>query len=636
MLQIIRERTQGWILGAIVILISIPFAFFGINTYMGGGGTVVVAEINGTELELQRFQRKYQDFRRRFVGQFGEQIDVTDINDEELKNEALKLMVSEEVLRQAARDAGLHISDRQVAAAIHAFEAFRVEDEFDQSRYEMFLSRNGLAPIDFESQLHDDMLSDQFRQGVAESVFTTEEEVNQFLRVVGQRRDFRYLVFSAVPYIDSAVVTDEQVLTRYEQNSDSHMTPEIMKVEYVVLALQDLMAEVEADEEQLRKYYQENKRDYSIVEERSANHILVELDSDEDEAGVDRARQEALSYRDRALAGEPFEDIAREVSDDIGSREDGGQTGFFRKGTMAPEFDDMVFSMAMGEISVPVRTEFGFHIIKLREVKAGGVQTFEQAREKLEEDFQRAVATSVYTDRADKMAALSYEYDETLEIVATDLNLPVEKSDWFDRQSGAGLFTEPKLRAAAFDPRVLVDQLNSKAIEITDNRLVVLRALEHKEAERKRLEEVYDGIAEELVQETAEAAAEKAGQAALQRLTDGESADALAQSLDMTWLPAQGVDRGDLDVNRAILMTAFKLPHPLEGKTVRAGVPLANGDYGVIELSGVRYADPDATSETERKQIGSQLRELKGRNAWDEYVIGLEETADIETYPGNL
>jgi len=641
MLQFIREKAQGWILGGIIALICIPFAFFGINSYVGGGGgAVVVAEVNGTKLDLQRFQTKYQDFRRRFLAQFGQQIDPDDINDEQLKSSALELMVDEEILRQASAEAGLRISERQIAGAINAFEAFRDDDEFEQNRYELFLRNNGLTPAGFEAQVHDDMLGEQFRQGIAESVFVSDAEVQSLIRLAGQKRDFSYLIFSAAPHRDTVVVTDAQMQQHYDDNVELFMTAEKVKVQYVELSLKKLMEAVVVSEAELAAYYDEHKANYSVVEQRSANHILVELSSEAEEMAVEEAREEAQGYRQRALAGEAFEDIAREVSDDVGSRADGGETGLFRKGSMAPKFDEMVFSMSVGEVSEPVRTEFGFHIIKLREVKPAGIPTFAEARMRVDSDFRTESATEIYRDNADLLIELSHEHDETLEVVSADLELTIQYSDWVSRDAGTGIFAEPKVMNAAFDSRVLLEGLNSRPIEVgnevADSRLFVLRREEHEDAANKPLAEVKAEIREVLIQETAKTLAAEAGQTALQRMAAGESAAALGESLGLEWQPASDVDRRDSDVNPGVLATAFKLSHPAEGKVVRAGVPLASGDYGVIELSEVRYADPGEASEAELAQSGTQLRTLKGRAAWGEFVSGLEQAAEVVKFEGNL
>ena len=260
MLQIIRDKAKGWLLGGIILLICIPFAFFGINSYVGGGGAVIVAKVNGTNLDLQRFQTKYQDFRRRFLAQFSQQMDPDDINDEQLKSSALELMVNEEILRQASTESGLRISDRQIAGAINAFEAFRADDEFQQTRYELFLRNNGLTPSGFELQLHDDMRGEQFRQGIAESVFVTDAEVQALLRLAGQKRDFGYLIFSAAPHLNTVVVSDEQIQQHYDDHTDLYMTPEMVKVQYVELSLQSLMEMVEVTDAELSAYYEEHKR----------------------------------------------------------------------------------------------------------------------------------------------------------------------------------------------------------------------------------------------------------------------------------------------------------------------------------------------------------------------------------------
>jgi peptidyl-prolyl cis-trans isomerase D len=638
MLQSIRDRAHGLIAAVIIFFLIVTFALWGIQSYLNATSDVTVAEINGEELTLRAFQWGYQQYRRQLQTALGEQLEIRDLDQEAVKRQALQALIDEELLRQLASSEGLRISDEQIAAAIRSIEAFQEDGEFSNALYERRLDLMGMNPSSFERQLRSDMLAEQIRQGIAESSFVTESEMDKIERLEAQERDFRYAIIAAEPLKESIEISDEEVKSHYEKSRDRYMTPELVRVVYIDLSLENLAKLIAADDTLLRAYYEQNRDKYTAVEERSANHILVRVDRDAGAEEVEAARTKASEYRELALSGKSFEEIAREHSDDAGSRAEGGDTGFFRRGVMAPEFDKSVFSMQPGEISEPIRTDFGFHIIRLNEIRAGGLKPYEQVVAEVERDYRLEEAQEFYYEQADQLATLAYENPDTLEAAAEALNLPVQQSEFFGRSGGDGLFARKEIIEAAFSPEILYEGLNSAPLELDDNRIVVLRNIDHQVSELRPLEEVRQSIVEELTAERAKAIAYERGRALLERLRAGESSDSLAESEHLEWVTAEGVDRRSPEVGRAIVRTAFTLRRPEAGTAVYAGVAVGTGDYGIIELTAVHddARDVESKSDDGDRRLREQLALLNGRRDWQEFMKSLEANADVTTHPGNL
>ena len=636
MLQTIREHSHGWIMGVILFLICIPFALWGISSYIGVGSRVVVAEVNGQELGLGQFQRTYQDFRLRMQATFGERFNPNLISDELIKNQALEQLVTNEILLQRAIKAGLRISEAQVASAIRTFGAFQVSGVFSNDLYESVLSTRGMTPSGFESQLHADMVTDQLRQGVGETAFVTDAERRRVSRLAGQRRDFHFTTIDAEQFRAEVEISEAQVAQHYNENQDLFMDPERVKIAYVELSIKGLMQDVSVSDIELREYYDDNVSNYGVTEERSANHILVRVEADATDEVVETARQKAVGYRDRAVQGESFEEIARQFSEDEGSKANGGETGYFRKGVMAPQFDEQVYAMAVGEISEPVRTDFGFHIVKLRDIRPGGTKSFEEAQELVEKELRREYAERELSDLTEQLAVLTYEQPDTLDVASEEMGLTVTETDWISRSGGTGIFADTRLIAAAFSEDVLQDSLNSDVIELDDDRLIVLRALDYRDQSLRPLNEVTEAITEELLLAEIKTRAAELGQSLEEQLDDGETRDAVAAAHALEWHVGEDVERRDPDINRTVLREAFRLSRPRPDSPSHGGVSLGNGGYTVIALTGVRDADPYADDEEVKAEISQRMQSGLSNQIWRDFVASLEAGARVTKYPGNL
>lgn len=637
MLQFIRERAQGWLAGAIIALICIPFALWGIQSYLGAGGEVVVAEVNGEELGLMRFQQAFQDYRRQLQVLAGERFDIGSLDQSLLKNQALEALVEETLLQQLGRDAGLRIGDEQVRAAIRAFEAFQEDGGFSRELYERQLRVAGMSPAAFEQRMRRDMLLEQLRQGVGGSAFVTEEEARRIERLRRQRRDLRYLVIDSRALQERLAVTDEEIERHYEEHGERYTTPERVRLAYIELSLEALAAQVVVDEPALRAYYAEHREAYAVPEERRASHILAHVGRDADGEQVEAARRAVLAYRERALTGTPFEELIKQAEGSGEVRVEGGETGLVTRGTMPEEFDEALFAMDVGEISEPIRTDFGFHIVRLEEVRPGKQRSFDEARADVERDYRRNQAERLFYEYAERLSTLAFEHPETLQPAAEELGLEVHETGFVARDGTAeGIAAAPQVLEAAFSPEVLLEGLNSEPIELGEQRLVVVRVLAHEDEQRQPLADVRERIRDELVERRAREQALERGQALLAKLREGGDADALAAENGLEWRRAEDVGRRDPEVPRAVERQAFRLPAPEGGAPVYGGVPIGTGDYAIIELNGVDEVADEALEEEALVNARKELQRRRSLTEWRTFVTALKHDAEIRTYPGLL
>ncbi len=628
MLQSIRNRSQGWFAWAIVILITIPFALWGIQEYVGGGREPAAATVNGVEIPQREVQRTVQMQRQRLLAAMGENADPALLDQLRLQDVALEGLIENEALFQAVELAGFRVSDAQLVSRIHAISAFQEDGVFSPELYEQTLRNQGMLPGGFEPMLRRDLLIEQLQQGIESSAFVTRAELNELIRLRRQHRDIGYLIVPSSVYEQNVVVTDEEIEAYYEQNSQDYALPEQVSVEYLELSVDELASGIEVNENELRGYYDEHSNSYSKPEQRRASHILIPVDADADDTAVAEARAKAEELVKRIRAGESFADLAKKYSGDPGSAREGGDLGLFGKGTMEPAFETAAFAMTQGEISEPVRTDFGFHIIKVTEIKPGITPGFEDIRDQVATDYRRQQAEKQFYDATEQLANLSYEHPDSLEPAAEQLGIAIKTTPLFDRQGGEGIAGNPKFVAAAFSPEVLEQGYNSEPIELSPVHMVVIRKKEHVPEQLQPLVQVKDKIAEQLRREKARDAAYADAERIAQRAAGGEDIEVLAKEHGLKWERIKSLSRSEQKIKPAIVRQAFRIARPAGGKPQYVAQRI-DGDAAVIALFAVQDGDPESV---DKKEIEREKRSLivnLGRADYADVVKTVKARADV-------
>lgn len=636
MLQSIRDRAQSWFAWAIIILLIIPFALWGVYDYFGGGEELVVASVNGQDITLRQFQQAYYQHMQRLRSMLGASFRADMFDEGQMKKTVLRRMVREQAMGQAVLSGGFRVGDAALAAEIRSINAFKRDGRFDQTQYEDLLRNRGLSTAQFEDQMRRSMVLQQLENGVAATAVVLPWEVDAAIRLQHEQRDVGYLIVPRKRFLAAITPDDAAIQHYYDAHKTGFTTPEKVSIEYLELSLDQLAAEVPADEEELKRTYAERKAEWTTPEQRHAQHILVQVPKDADAATVAAARKKVEALLKRVKGGEDFAAVAKEASDDKGSAAHGGDLGFFGKGMMVAPFEDKVFTMKPGEISDLVRTPFGFHIIKLLEVKPASHKPYQEVRPQLLKDYQRTRAENRFYEQADTLANLTYEQPDSLAPAAKALDLKVQEAGPFDSKGGTGITANPKVVSAAFSDNVKSEGLNSDVIELDSTHMVVLRVKQHDMPRQRSLEDVREAIVTTLKQRQAHAKAQELGVEILDGVRAGKAPAELAKTHELEWHAPRTLGRDDSTLDPALRDAAFRLSRPEEGKSSSIGLSLADGDYGVVQVTQVKDGDPASVGKDERKTVADGLRQARGQAEYDGVVEAMTAAADIKLFESKL
>jgi peptidyl-prolyl cis-trans isomerase D len=636
MLQFIRDRAQSWIVVLIIGMLIIGLASFAWDAYFGPDPDVSVAKVNGEKITTNEFQREYQQQRARLQSMLGG-TDISKVipDEAQFKSNILKRMEEEELVLQAANENGFRVSDGLLAQQIRSFEAFQSNGKFDDSLYQQWLKQNQMSSADFEAMLRRDVVVQQYRMGVAATAWVTGKERHAILQKQEQQRDIGLVKIAAANYLTEITVSDEDAQSYYDSDKQRYATPEQVSIQYLELSLDALMGRVQIDEKALQEMYQERQADFGAAEERHVRHILIEVAGEGEKLAAAKAKAESLVKQLRG--GASFEKLASENSDDIGSAKAGGDLGFLgRDGMMDPAFADAAFALKKGEISEPVKSAYGYHIIKLEDIKAGQQRSFAEVRPQLEQDFRHKQAEESFFEQSETLSNLTFEHPESLEPAAQQLGLQINVTPLFTRDQGMVLAANPDIRKLAFSDEVLFQGNNSEVKEIGSNHLVVLRIKDHLESAVRPFAEVKEMIVAQLKQERAKAKAKEEGQAMLQALKANGDIEALVKEKKLSWQHVGLVKRADTAVDHEVVAKAFRMARPAEGGKAFSGIPLPSGDYAVIALLAVKDGDPAAMTEEQKQTAASSRERYYGISQLLGAVNDLRTGAEIKEYPENF
>jgi peptidyl-prolyl cis-trans isomerase D len=626
MLQNIRDKAQGWIAYGIVILISVPFALWGIQEYLGIGSEPVVAKINGTEITERALDTQFQRFRQQLRAQLGGAYRPDMFDDATLRQEVLNRMVRDELIEQASLDMGLRVSDFEVQSALMGIEEFQVDGRFDQKTFETRARYQGLTPAGFMERVRSMLLSQQLSQMVTASTFVTEHEKSQAQRLMNQMREVSYFVIPAADFLVETPISEERIEAHYNEHLAEFAVAERVRLSYIHLDADSAGSTVEVNEDQLRDFYDKNLDQFGLPETRRASHILIQLPEGADEEAVAAAREKIEALSERLVQGEAFAELAKSQSQDPGSAEEGGDLGYFGRGVMDPAFEAAAFALQPDQVSEPVRSGFGFHLIKLLDIKSGDVKPFEQAKSEVENAYRKAEGERLYFEMAERLANLSYDQPDSLEPVASAMDLTIQQSEWVTRDKGEGVLSSPKALSSAFSQDVLVEGNNSELIELGSDSSLVLRVDEHEEATTQPLAKVKERIIEKLRQENAQNQAQAEADKRKQEIARGASLPQVAGELPVTGNLTLG--RNDRSLPAALSGALFRAAKPSEDGVTVDTIRLANGDVAVYVLHQV--IEKSTQEEPAAKLLTQSLGRQLGSSLYDELVAGLRAQADIE------
>ena len=620
MLQSLRDNSKGVIAGMLIGFLVIIFAVSGSESLFNfDPATKGVVSVNGEDITEVDIVRASANYRRQMAAQYGDSLPPDFLSDENIRQPVIENLIQRKVLTQKAEESGMTVGDSFVNQQILSTPQFQGSNGvFDPNVYQQLLRTVGFTPANYKKALAEDSLVNQLTAGVIESSFVTPAELEMIIALSFQTRDFSYAVIPAAKIGESVEVSDAEIDAYYQSNTQSFTHPEQVAVDYIDLNVADLMNGIEITEEQARQQFEQNVAAFEARTEREAAHILIE---DNDEAKI-------AEVREKLAAGEDFTELAKTYSDDLGTRDQGGDLGFTSGEAFPEEFESALAALEVGAISAPVKTDAGTHFIKLVSERGSEPPTFEEERNRIVDQLKRAEAENQFVNLLERLRDLSYNAENLAE-VAEELGLENKNTGLFGRGAGEGITAETQFVTAAFSDEVLVENNSSYVIELAPNRVVVLKKTEHKQSYIKPLAEVKEQITtivrNNKIQTLLAARAEEIESA----VAAGQTLESAVADAGYEVKTAEDAERNDVNVDRDILRQAFSLAKPQGDTPVTASTRTSTGDYAVISLTAVNLGGQELPEE-QKTAIAAQLKNMTGQGEYASYQDLLRENASIK------
>ncbi|WP_336353617.1 SurA N-terminal domain-containing protein [Pseudomonas atacamensis] len=623
MLQNIRDNSQGWIAKTIIGVIVALMALTGFDAiFQATTHKNEAAKVNGDEISQNELSQAVDMQRRQLMQQLGKDFDASLLDEKMLRESALKGLIDRKLLLQGAEQAKFSFSEAALDQVILQTPEFQVDGKFSSERFDQVIRQLGYSRMQFRQMLAQEMLIGQLRAGVAGSGFVTDAEVLAFARLEKQTRDFATLNVKADPA--AVKLTDDEVKAYYDEHAKEFMTPDQVIIDYVELKKSSFFDQVAVKDEDLEAAYQ--KEIANLAEQRRAAHILIEVNDKTTEA---QAKAKIDEVQARLAKGEKFEALAKEFSQDPGSANNGGDLGYAGPGVYDPAFEKALYSLSKDQVSEPIRTDFGYHLIKLLGVEAPEVPTLASLKDKLTRELKAAQVEQRFVEATKQLEDSAFEASDLAQ-PAADLKLTVHTSKPFGREGGEGVAANRAVVTAAFSPEVIDEGANSTAIELDPETVIVLRSKEHLKPAQLPLESVSAAIRTQLTKEHASAEAKTRAEKLIADLRYGKAP--LDKAIDgQNWKITEAATRGQEGVEPAVLQALFRMPKPAaKDKPTFSSVTLPDGSLMVVRLNGVNEAA--APTDEEKAQYRRFLASREGQQDFAAYRKQLEAEAEIERF----
>ncbi|MGQ9427395.1 SurA N-terminal domain-containing protein [Gilvimarinus sp. F26214L] len=623
MLQSLRDNLKGTVAVVVVALMVVPLVLFGVDSlFVDSGSANEVAEVEGkaiTEAELQRaiFLRQNQ-----MRAQFGDNLPQQFISEENLREPVLDSLIKRELLIQVARQGGMAAAEQLVNQMIVSAPEFQTDGRFDPDLYRQRVFNVGYTPASYRQQLAEDMILNQHFTGLTASGFVTQQELQRSAALSQQERDFYYMTIPVAPVEAELEVDEERARAYYEEHKTEFRNPEQVSIEYLEVKLDEIAAGIDISEQQLREQYEQEVSAFESNVERHAAHILIEPKDDGSEEAILQDIQQRLA------AGEDFAALAEEYSEDFGSRNMGGDLGVTSGDTFPDEFEQALANLEEGEVSEPVRTDAGYHLIKLLEVRGAEPPTFEEDRNRIANALKQAEADKRFLELTQEMADVTYSSNDLAD-AGEVIGVERKVAGPFSRDGGFGIASNPAVVDAAFSDDVLQEGYTSEVLELGPDHALVLRVTDHQEARTLSFDEVRTEVERSVKRDMAAERVAEIGKEIEAEVAAGTSVEDAAKERGYEWQASLNTQRNSAQVDREVLTNAFAMPRP-DGQPVTRGFTTAGGDYVVVNLTEVSDGDYASMSEEEKANLRQRLAGMAGGNAYAAYEAQVQQDADIE------
>ncbi len=609
MLEAIRKKSKGWVAYLIVGLIAVPFALFGVQQYFSGSSNSVIAIVDGEDITVNTYYQEFNTQQRNLQQQLGSSYS-TEI-DNALRQTLIDTLINEKLLENFTNSMKLVTLDEEVRSLIQSNPVFQVDGIFSEDRYIQILRLNNFTPLGYELEQSKSMSLDQIKRNLNNSAFLSTVQIEQLNDLSSQQREVSFMVLNTEKYKDQIVVNQEQISEYFDKNKSNFIEGRKVQVDFVELSLDNIEQQIDPDNETLQKLYIENEKLYTNPEQRRAQHILLEEVSN------------ASAILKEIKQGGDFSELARIHSKDIATGENGGDLGLFERELMVPEFDEAVFDMNVGDISEVVKTDYGYHIIKLNEIQPATLQSFEEVEEQLLALHKKNVNQKALYELQEELSNLAYE--ESIDVVSDQLDLELQTSDFFSEFSTE---YEEVFVSTAFSDIVLNDGENSDVIELSKDRFIVMSLTDQQPERQKVLDEVEDQIVDILRNLGAKQLIDELAQTISSSLRSGDDAQvkALMAENDLEWNEVGWITRGSqLPFN--VTSKVYKLSNPNTGEHTYHSQSADTNTTLVIDLKAVKLSEEDINSEIVDLYLNEENNEL-----FLSLVKKLRDSAEIKVF----
>ncbi|MDE3274061.1 SurA N-terminal domain-containing protein [Pseudoalteromonas sp. G4] len=626
MLERIREGSQGATAKVILTLVILSFALAGIGSYLGQPTETPVATVNGKEISQMSFARAYENERSRLEQQFGEyfsQIASDPAYTARMRENVIQRLVQQELQMQLAQELGLRVSDEAIKEEIRNIPAFQVAGEFNNDRYLQVIRQMNYQPDGFRDYLRKEMTLNQLASALIATDFTLENELAATVKLQNQLRDIESVTLSAANFKSEVTVSEDEIKEYYQLNQNQFMAPEMVALDYIELKGTELPLEEAVTDAEIAANYEENKALYMEPERRRVAHILVE--NLEDDAAAQAKAEEILAELQN---GADFAAVAKEKSDDLVSAEIGGDLEWIDRDMMDPEFEAAAFALEnVGDLSEVVKSEFGYHIIKLTDYEPEQVKQLADVSAEIKAQLELDKRLNHFYEVQTRVADLAFEVADSLTDAAEAAGVEVKSTELFSRNNAPAPLNNPKVLNTAFSVEILEDGVNSELIEVADEHIVFIRAKEHKAAAVKPLEEVSAGIQLTLENQKASELAKEKAQELYASLQAGTALSDIAAKANAEVVATAGVKRQSFAPSYEVVQAVFKMPTPSAEVQSSELVTLGNGDVSLVVLNKVYDAPAAEISEQMRDGIARQ----QVNKHYEGFIKALQDNADVKT-----
>ncbi|MFV2060995.1 MAG: SurA N-terminal domain-containing protein [Gammaproteobacteria bacterium] len=635
MMQLIRDKAQGIFVWLIVAFIIITFATFGLSSYLSGSANVSVAVVNGQEILATEYDRAYQNFQQRLQQQQGANYRPDMFPESFVRQQVIDSLVTDLIFEQYLQDQDYSASATQVQSQLIKQSVFNGDNKkFSKARYREVLDQQSINVVSYENSIKKQIIQQQLYKGIQGSSFVLDAEVKQYEKLKNQQRDIGELRLSLAKFKNEVKISDDEIETYYKTHTSEYMTPEMVSVEYVELDLEKIAQNFTVADEEAKNYYSNNIKLYSTGnEQRKIRHILINVNKKTDD---ETAKKQITALYDKIIAGAEFTEIAKKSSQDPGSSKQGGDLGLSSKGDNDKSFDEVAFSLKKNEVSKPVRSRFGYHLIKVDDIKSAKVTDFAEVKDKIKTELKKNKSEDGFYKDVDRMDQLAYESSGSLGPMKDELNLELKTSSLFSRSGGGGIFSDRRILDQIFSDDVLNQGRNSAPVELSESHYVVVRLAKKESAKQKPLETVKSAIKSRLLTDKANTLITKSATDAAAKLSKGIVGDKIVSEVQYTkWTRYGNINRNKTTANDkdsidpVIRKKAFNMPRPATTPTIET-MTLTGGDKAVIVVFAVKEA---ATTKNTKPELNNEVRGLTAANSnteLDAFIGFIKEQADIK------